>query len=77
MRTAEDIWNAFIASESNEEDLQLFEDVQKEAWNAAIDAASESAKTKNTQVMVNANATNAYMVGGIEVDKESILKLKK
>jgi hypothetical protein len=65
-----ELWNYIQA-------LDAYCDELDEVWNEAIKAAAENAKTKNTQVMVNANSTTAYTVGGIEVDKDSILKLLK
>lgn len=49
----------------------LFEQAQKDAWNAALEAAAENADTE--YVPEDGCATGDYY----EVDKQSILKLKK
>ena len=76
MKTAKEVFEEMaVGLQTASRWIDIIEKAQKEAWNEAIEAAAENAKTKNTQVMINANSTNAYTVGGIEVDKQSILKL--
>mgnify|MGYP000929328368 CR=1 FL=1 len=50
----------------------MFEEIQKDAWNAAIDSAAENAE-------VEEKLGNPYDINSAywEVDKQSILKLKK
>ena len=54
---------------------KIVEDIQKEAWNEAIDAAAENAKIKSYEY----NNPYSDKDGEItyNVDKQSILKLKK
>jgi len=65
MKAPEEWYNAFLVNKSPDGDLDMIEQIQKEAWNEAIEAAAESAKAEWSGM------------AKVWVDKESILKLKK
>jgi hypothetical protein len=58
---------------TKQEVIERLREFQKEAWNEAIEDAATNAKTKNKRVI----ATNGYGFNIEEVDKDSILILKK
>ncbi len=78
MRTSEELFKEIDNVElTKQEVIERLREFQDEAYNEAIRDAAKNAKTKNTQVVMYPNQTNSYTVGGIEVDKDSILNLLK
>lgn len=64
MKTAEEWYNAFLVNKSPDGDLDMIEQIQKEAYNEAIETAA-----KNAQMKV---VGHYYMI-----DRELILELRK
>lgn len=68
MKTAEEWVKAYWA-DTNMPTMKFVSLIQKEAYNQAIDDAIENARIKSI------DRNNVFI--GLEIDKESILKLKK
>lgn len=72
MRTAKDIFNEMaVGLQTASRWITIIEQAQTEAWNEAINAAAESAKTKD--IIERQNPMSIHQI----IDKQSILKLLK
>jgi len=77
MKKSDGWYNVFLANKSPEDDLKTIEQIQLEAWNEAIKAASESATVAVYYRPITSTTTSSPSIRSCVFDKQSILKLLK
>ena len=71
-----DLLGVTSMNEFDEAYLEFISEVQKEAWNEAIETVIKHAKTKEIKVYYTGVRAGGYTTKTV-IDEESILKLKK